>query len=264
MPPVNVIELDTDAFGRWAQRARLVFPVPLNAGYAARVTLDWDELLEVSEDRLDIDNAAVRVRRAMRDLPEDTHELLDYAEAILRDPQTAVFASRALVTGEVVAVVGLSSGADGLVVLDSKTRVTLRKTAASEVAATVVGMLPSVRGLPMEPLVLDERALPVLHAGASARGLDRTAYNAVLAAGVPQEAVLTLAKLQESLTARGMLGALRYAAGAPVVSERTADWFESTGGAVLKRPLGAGRVVFETATAGSLTSAAIAALAGAR
>ena len=59
-------------------------------------------------------------------------------------------------------------------------------------------------------LVVDERALPILRSGATARGLDRAAYNAVTAAGLGADAVLTLAKVQESLTARGMVGALRY------------------------------------------------------
>ena len=76
MPPVNVIELPTVAFGRWAQRARLVLPVPLNTGYAARVTLDWDELLAVSEERLHLDNLAREVNRATADLAADAREVL--------------------------------------------------------------------------------------------------------------------------------------------------------------------------------------------
>jgi hypothetical protein len=260
MPPVNVIELDTVAFGRWAQRARLVLPVPLNTGYAARVTLDWDELLAVSEERLQVDNLAREVNRATSDLASDTHELLAYAESILRHPQTA----RATVDGESVLAVGLSVGSDGLVVLDTATTVTIRKTSSSELAATVVGMLPAVRELRMERLVVDERALPILRSGATARGLDRAAYNAVTAAGLGADAVLTLAKVQESLTARGMVGALRYGDAEPTVSAQTSEWFESTGGAVLRRRAAAGSVVFESATTGSLTSAAIAAMAGAR
>ena len=264
MPPVNVIELDTVAFGRWAQRARLVLPVPLNTGYAARVTLDWDELLAVSEERLQVDNLAREVNRATSDLASDTHELLAYAESILRHPQTAVYAARATVDGESVLAVGLSVGSDGLVVLDTATTVAIRKTSSSELAATVVGMLPAVRELRMERLVVDERALPILRSGATARGLDRAAYNAVTAAGLGADAVLTLAKVQESLTARGMVGALRYGDAEPTVSAQTSEWFESTGGAVLRRRAAAGSVVFESATTGSLTSAAIAAMAGAR
>ena len=53
-------------------------------GYAARVTLDWDELLAVSEERLQVDNLAREVNRATSDLASDTHELLAYAESILR------------------------------------------------------------------------------------------------------------------------------------------------------------------------------------
>lgn len=261
MPPLNIVELTTRDFGRWAQRARLVLPVPLSAGYAARVTLDWDELLAVSEDRLEVSNAAASRPAAVTHLPVEADDLLAYAEPILREPHVGVFAGRAVVGGEDIVIVGLGRGNDGLVVSDSAATVTLRSVPAHQLASTVVAMLPSVRPLRIQPVVMNERALAVLAHGADERGLSRVARNAVTAAGLPEDVVATLARLQSGLTARGLLGAVRYVDGPPVLSQVTADWFESSSGSVLKRALAPGQVSYEPASASSLTSVAVAAMA---
>lgn len=264
MPPVSVVELTTGDFGRWVQRARLVLPVPLNAGHAARIDLDLDELLAVSEERLEVDNAIGGVPPAQRHLPDSARDLVGYAEGILRDPTACVWAGRGVVGGEDSLVVGFAAGDDGLVVVDTADRITLRRTTAAHLAATVVSMLPAVRPVRLEPVTVPRQALAALRAGSSERGLDRVSRNLAAAAGIPEEALLTLAKLQASLTAQGMIGAVRYDGGDVAPGAVGADWFESTGGAVLKREGAAGEMCFEPATAATLTSAAIAALAGAR
>ncbi len=261
MAPTSAVELATDDFGRWLRRARLVLPVPLNSGYAARVDLDWDELLAVSEERIEITNA---VERADADQPPLVRELLRYAARLLSGPDLGVYAVRSDAAGCETMAVGLSSGPDGLVVVDTPTTVRLVRTSATELASAVVAAMPSLRGFALEPIRLTERALETIHAGASARGLDRAAHNAAAAAGIPTEVVQTLARLQEATTGGGLIGAVRYAEdGEALPAPLSSDWYEGPTGAVLKRSLGDGSHVYEPATRTSMTSAAVAAVSSA-
>lgn len=114
MPPVNASSSCPPSLSDgglsapvWCSRS------PSIVGHAARVTLDWDELLAVSEERLHVDNLAREVNRATADLAADAREVLAYAESILRHPQTAVYAARAEVDGESVLAVGLALGLTG-------------------------------------------------------------------------------------------------------------------------------------------------------
>ncbi len=257
MAPTSAVELTTEEFGRWAARARLVFPVPLNSGYAARVELDWDELLTVSENRLEVTNG---LDRTDADLPAQVRAMLRYAVPTADGPRARrVRRSGVLGGGETLAV-GLGAGSEGLVVVDSESTVRLVRTSVTELASAVVAAMPALRGVAIERYEVSDRALSALGEGAGARGLDRFARNAAGAAGIPLHVVGSLARLHGAVTAGGMIGAVRYAEDEVAPSNTGADWYEGPTGAVLKRDLGGGRFVLEPATRASLTSAAMAAM----
>jgi hypothetical protein len=258
MAPISAVELTTDDFGRWARHARLVFPVPLNAGYAARIDLDWDELLAASEERIEVTNA---LERADERQPPLVREMLRYAARLVTEADLAVYAVRTDAFGSETLAMGLSCGKDGLVVVDTPTTARLVRTSATGLASAVVAAMPALRGFALEPIRLSERALEAIHAGASATGLDRSARNAAAAAGIPVEVVETLARLQEATAGGGLIGAVRYDAdGTPIPAPLSSDWYEGPTGAVLKRNLGDGTVVYEPATRTAMTSAAVAAV----
>lgn len=272
MPPTMTAVLPTTDFGAWAARSRLVLPVPLSGGYAARVALPWEELLEISEDRVDVRNAAAGARtaeeamlqRAVRDIPERARDVLSYAAPILRSPRACVFAARSSASDGELLVVGLSSGGHGLVVTDTPDSVRLTRVDSSEIAASVISALPAMTPAVLDAVELSEQALAVLSGGISERGADRRASAAYTAAAVPDSTADVLTRLQLGAQARGMVGALTHTDDGVAISGLDASWVEGTVGAVLKRTLPTGQVRFEPATRSALVSAAIGAMAGAR
>lgn len=251
-----MVELDTEKFGRWARRSHVVFPVPLNGGHAARVRLGWDELLEVSEDRIEITNA---VRRPDPDAPPRVREMLEYAAELLAAPDLGVYAVRADTRGGETLAMGVAAGDRGLVVIDTKSTVTLVRTGATDLAAAVVQAMPSLRGFAIERVEVTDRALAGLQSGVSGHGLARAGRSAARAAGIPEDVAQSLARLQAATTGGGMIGAVRYDADGPALGTGS-DWFEGPTGAVLKRDLGGGAFAFEPATRASMTSAAVTAV----
>lgn len=259
MPPTNAVELTTEDFGRWARRAGLAFPVPLNAGHAARVELDWDELLAVSEERLTVTNAVASSPPA---LPPSLREMLRYASGILGAPATAIYAVRTeRATALETSVIGLSSGADGLVVVDSATTALLVRLPATELAGAVAAVLPALRGAPIERFELSDRALAALWGSGTAAPSAQVTRTAAQASGLPPQWLEDLIRLQQTATAAGIIGAVRYRDGEAVPGAVSALWFESPTGAVLRREQAGGDVVFEPATRSTVASAMVAAAA---
>lgn len=272
MAPVMTAELPTTDFGLWARRARLIFPVPLNSGYAARIDLPWEELLEVSDNRIEITNAGggsqtiegARSVRAARDLPKPVQDLLASAQPLLFSPQQCVFAARTDASGAVTLVVGLIRGADGLVVVDSEETVRLVKVGAADVASAVIGVFPSPRPASITPAEMNDRAIDVVGGGIGPKGPDRRASAGLASCGVDHATADVLVRLHRQSNAQGMIGALRFIDGEPHVSDRDVSWSEGPPGAVLKRNLGAGAARFEPASRAALVSAAIWTMAGAK
>ena len=56
-----------------------------------------------------------------------------------------------------------------------------------------------------------------------------------------------LVRIQQTATAGGLIGAVRYHEGEAVPGAASAVWFEGPGGAVLRRELTSGGVLFEPA-----------------
>ncbi len=273
MPPTLAADLPTVDFGRWAARSRLVFPIPLNAGYAARTELSWEELLEVSDDRIAVRNArgeadsvsGAAAQRAARDLEPRVRDLLPYVESVLRAPDYAVYAGRTLTGGGGdVLVVGFGRGADGLVVVDQADSVRLVRSAAADLAQTVVAQLPPAPPSAIGSVDVTARTLNDAAAGADGRGLDRRAVEKLMGRGVAAEAADLLMRLSARGSATGLLGAVVFGPGAPAITERDAMWVEGQSGALLKRALGSDRFRFEGATRSALVTALIAALEDAR
>jgi hypothetical protein len=259
MAPTNAVELTTDDFGRWARRAGLALPVPLNAGHAGRVELGWDELLEVSEDRLRVTNAAASPELGRSPA---LREMLRYASGILGAPSTAIYAVRTeRVTASESTVIGLSSGADGLVVVDSATTARLVRLPATELAGAVAAALPALRGLPLQRFELSDRALATLRGAGTAAPSAQVTRMAAQASGLPPEWLDDLIRLQQVAAAAGLIGAVRYRDGTAVPGTVSAQWFEGPSGAVLRREDASGHVTFEPATRSTLTSAMVAAAA---
>jgi hypothetical protein len=259
MAPTNAVELATEDFGRWARHAGLVWPVPLNAGHAARVELDWDELLAVSEDRLEVTNT---VARPDLDQPPALCDMLRYTGDVLGAPATSLYAVRTeRATGAETMAVGLSAGADGLVVVDSATSTRLVRLPATELASAVVSALPALRGFPMQRFELSGRALTTLSGDRTAAPSSRATRTVAAASGLPPEWLEGLVRVQQTATAGGIIGAVRYRDGDAVPGTVSAQWFEGPAGAVLRREFESGDVVFEPATRTALTSAMVAAAA---
>lgn len=259
MAPTNAVELTTDDFGRWARRAGLALPVPLNAGHAARVELDWDELHTLTGRRLTVTNAV--------ETPEPgrspaLREMLRYAMGILGAPSTGLYAVRSELSGENETIaIGLSTGADGLLVVDAARTTRLVRLPATDLAGAVAGALPAMRGFPMQRFELSDRALSMLHGSGTAAPSARTTRIAAQASGLPPEWLDDLVRLQQAATGGGLVGAVRYRDGQAVPGAVSAQWFEGPAGAVLRRELASGDVVFEPAMRSTLTSALVVASA---
>lgn len=265
MAPTVAVDLPTADFGRWAARSRLVLPVPLNAGYAAAVDLPWDELLQVSDDRVAVRNQGrdPRTARAARDLEPRVRELLPFVAAVLRAPDYAVFAGRT--TGDErddLLVVGFGKGLDGLVVADRADTVRLVRTSASDLASSVAAALPACRPAAIQSAQLSAATLTAaFEAGSPLRITEKLTART----GSVDDA-RTLAALATGGSATGIVGALAYgkAGQDPSVSERDAMWVEGRAGAVLRTALGSQSYRIEAATRGALVAALIAALEDAR
>jgi hypothetical protein len=259
MAPTNVVELTTEDFGRWARRAGLSFPVPLNAGHAARVELDWDELLAVSEERLTVTNAVAPPGFSRSPA---LREMLRYAAGILGAPSTGLYAVRTERGSTIqTTTIGLSSGADGLVVVDSPDTARLVRLPATELAGAVAAALPLLRGFPMQRFELSDRALAMLRGNGTAAPSAQATRVAAQASGLDPKQLDDLIRLQQAATAGGLVGAVRYRDGEAVPGSVSAQWFEGPSGAVLRREGATSDVVFEPANRSTLTSALVAASA---
>jgi hypothetical protein len=259
MAPTNAVELATPDFGRWARQLGLALPVPLNSGHAARVELDRDELAALDEPRLRVTNA---LETSEPGRSPALREMLRYAHAVLGAPSTGLYAVRSELTGEnETMAIGLSVGAEGLLVVDSARTTRLVRLPATDLATAVAGALPPTRGFPMQRFELSDRALAMLYGTGTAAPSARATRIAAQASGLPTEWLENLVRIQQTATAGGLIGAVRYQHGQPVPGTASAVWFEAPGGAVLRRELASGAVVFEPALRSTMTSALVAASA---
>lgn len=247
-------DLPTEAFGRWAVGMRLVLPVPLNSGYAARVTVSDDELVAITDDRIDVANSIVPDRGAMTaGLAPDVGAVLVAVESVLRDPEWGLYAGHVDAEGTETLVVGLAQGTQAVIVRDTAEAVQVAPCAAADVSSALIDLLPVSSPARVNPVELGAAQLAAV---GGPGGLSPTGRLHARSAGLDARTLEVLKQADRS-PVRGMIGAVRYVSEGAEPSQHCAEWFETASGGLLKRTLRDGRVRLEPATPTALRRVAV-------
>lgn len=249
LPPTTWLSLGTEELGRWTWQQHVRWPAPLDSSAAGSWEPELEELLA------GVPGGPSR--------PRGEERLLATVAEVLAAPEYCTFAIRAA-GGVETHYAAISRGPEVVVLVDAPGEARLARVDETLAAATVAAQLPRVLAAPTVRAAVPAGTAGVLLGGLQ-RGADAETMNGALdAAGIPAELGRWLLADPASVTATGMLGAVRYGADGPVMSPRCGSWTELADGALISAPGAVGAVVLEPFTPASAARCLAEALAAVR
>ena len=240
-PAVTHVVSSAD-LARFLLRARLVLPPPLSSGSWSRVRLPLEEVVDLSQERYGAPVDPVSRRLA-------------FAVPVLRAPRRVLLGAwRRRDVERTVLLVEATCGA--ILIEDADTEVTVREVDPAEAVSTFVAALPSPRPARMSTTTLPVTAMTAMADGLGASGLDRRGRAAARAAGIGEEDLRVLLRVQQSAATHATVGAVGYTTAGPCDAPMAADVVSGAAGSILKTVHDDGTIVLEPADAAALFRAA--------
>lgn len=235
LPPITWLTMSTAELGRWSWEQHLRWPAPLDSAPVGSWEPELEELL-----------AGLAPEPGGR--PRGEERLLAGLAETLAAPEYCTFAIRS-VGGTETHYAAISRGPDVLVLVDGPGQVRLARVEETMLSVTVAAQLPRVLAAPTVRTEVAAGTAALLASGLE-RGTDaETLQRALAAAGIPESLARRLLADPAAVTATGMIGAVRYDAGAATMSPRCSSWTELADGGLLAGAAPGGGVVWEPFTA---------------